>query len=142
MRTAYALYDAPMPALAALRALARAGFAPQDVALASALPPEGAGALAADRLLPRDLGPEPWGHAADEPRDDEATLARALEGRGLAPAEAAACAALVAHGGAHLVVCCCPTLAAPAAREALEAALPVTAEALAARRSARSAATT
>lgn len=129
MRNAFALYDAPMPALAALRALSRAGFAPGDVALVAARVPEEARALAADRLLPRDLGPEPWdGGSGDGEAPDEAAVARALEGRGLSPEDAATCAQGVARRGAHLVVVCCPTLSAPAAEAALEAALPTALE--------------
>lgn len=124
MRTAYALYDAPAPALAALRALARAGFAPADVAVLAARVPDEAHALAADRILPRDRGIEPWSDTPDPSLPDEPALARALEGRGLARDEAATCAEGVARRGAHLVVVCCPTLSAPAAEAALGAALP------------------
>lgn len=130
MRHVFALYDAPAPALAALRGLARAGFAPADVAVLAIDVPAEARALASDRLLPRELGPEPWtapGDAPDAtgtPTLDAAAVARALEARGLAPEDAAICAEGVARHGAHLVVVCCPTVSAPLAEAALDAALP------------------
>jgi len=124
MRYAFALYDAPMPALAALRGLARAGFAPADVAvLATDVPAEARG-LAGDRILPRDLGPEPWAPVDGALAMDEAAIVRALEARGLAPDDAATCAMGVARQRAHLVVVCCPTLSAPLAQAALDVAMP------------------
>jgi hypothetical protein len=114
MRTLITLFDAPVPARAAARALAAAGFSPADVLLLPPLPD-----------APASVPP------ADLPPGDPARLARGLIDRGVMPQDAA----LFAEGlrrGAILLVVAVPTLSAPIAAEAIAGALPPDPAALAA----------
>ena len=99
MRYVTALFDAPVPARTARRALEAAGFAPRDVALV----PEPAGEERA-----RD-----WAPGGDPPG-----LLAALRDLGVAEELAGAYAEGVARG-CILVVVRCPDLSAPAAAAAL-----------------------
>lgn len=123
MRILTALYDAPAPAAAALRALAAAGIAAPDLDLVAARPVPGAAhggdwmaeiALRAERFVDADAGPAMAG-----------ALAEALPGRGVPPERAAALAERVAAGDGWLVGVACPDALAARARRALWAAAAV-----------------
>lgn len=107
MRHVIALFDAPIPARAALRALAGAGFAPGDLACAASPDVPGASAYAAVRL----------------PAGEDA-LGRRLLSFGLEAADADTCAEGVSRRGAILVVATGPTLSADVARRVLDSAAP------------------
>lgn len=109
MRHVLALFDAPVPARAALLALAEAGFAPDDLTCAAAAGVPGAAGLA----------------AATVPAEEDA-LERRLRSLGLSEDDAATCAEGVARRGAILIVASGPTLSAEAARRAIEGAAPPT----------------
>ncbi len=122
MRTWIALYDAPLPAAAALCAVADAGCAPADVDALPA-PPGGlpqAGDWAAEVAL----------HAARlAPEDREtaraAAVAASLVARGVPADRAAAAAARVAAGRGWLVAVACPDAGAAAVERALSSAAPL-----------------
>jgi hypothetical protein len=107
MRHVLALFDAPIPAVSAVRALGAAGFAPADLW------------LAAEAALPgsSDLA------RTDLPAETTA-LATELESRGLDRDDAALCAEGVTRRGAILVLVRCPSAAAPVAERILAAAAP------------------
>lgn len=106
MRTLITLFDAPVPARAAARALVAAGFSPADMML---LPP-----------LPDAPTADP---PVDLPPGDPVRLARGLVDRGVMPQDAA----LFAEGlrrGAILLVVGVPTLSVPIAGEVIASVLP------------------
>ncbi len=107
MRHVLALFDAPVPAARAVRALAEKGFAADDVQLCA-------------RGEVPDIGARTSRDLPHEPR----ALQAALQDRGLGEDDAALCAEGVARRGAILVLVRCPTLSAPVAERLLAAALP------------------
>ncbi|MEO8085006.1 MAG: hypothetical protein ABI780_14380 [Ardenticatenales bacterium] len=123
MHTLTALFDAPMPAATALRALAAAGLAPADLGLVAARPLSDAAhggdfaaeiALRAERFVDVDARAALAG-----------ALAEALPERGVPMARAAGLADRVAAGEAWLVGAACPDALAAQARRALWAAAAV-----------------
>jgi len=107
MRNVIALFDAPGPALAALRGLRRAGFAAADMACVSARRLDEAEGIAARRM----------------PIERRA-LTRSLERLGLDTGDARTCAEGVEDRGAILVAVACPTLSAEAAAAIVRGAAP------------------
>ncbi len=107
MRHVLALFDAPVPARAALRALAAAGFAPDDLACVAASSVPETSALASARLP-----------------IEASALERRLRSYGLSSTAASTCAEGVVLRGAILVVATCPTLSAGGAQRALDGAAP------------------
>ena len=119
MRHVIALFDAPIPAIAALRTLADAGFTPDDLAcVANTAKP---GDILHDQGVP---GAAEYA-AATLPYDENA-LTRRLESCGLDSHDAATCAEGVARRGAILVVATGPTLSARVAERALDGSSPPT----------------
>jgi hypothetical protein len=107
MRHVLALFDAPVPAASALRALSVAGFAPTDLWLAAEAPLPNTQHLSRTDLPTDALG-----------------LQSELESRGLDRDDAALCAEGVTRRGAILVLVRCPSAAAPVAERILAAAAP------------------
>lgn len=122
MRTLIALYDAPLTAAAALRALAAAGFPPADV---DALPPPSglpqAGDWAAEVALRHAAAAPDAGDTAAR----AAAVAGALGARGVPADRAAAAAARVAEGRGWLVAVVAPDRRAALAERALTGAAPL-----------------
>ncbi len=106
MRTVAVLFDAPIPASAAARALVAAGFSPRDITLIPALP---------DLPMPH---PPP-----DLPPDDPARLVSGLLARGLPRADATFFAEGVRRGAILLTVAA-PSLSAPVAVDVIASTLP------------------
>ena len=115
MRTITALFDAPVPARAAARALVTAGFSPTDITLVPPLP----------GAQPFDFSQLPV--AGEDPRD----LVNVLGDLGVPEAEALFYAEGVRRGAILLVVTA-PTLSAPVAADVIAGALPPDPNALAA----------
>lgn len=109
MRYVTALYDAPIPAAAALQALRDAGFAAADIATAP--------------QPPTSSWPPSDEQVADLPTDDEPRLARALCDLGIDEEQAALYAEGVGRG-ALLIAVRTPTLSAGPAADALVSAGP------------------
>jgi len=107
MRNVTALFDAPIPARAAVRALVAAGFHPADIALAPGLPDVPAGHEA---LIPASAG-------------DPGALTEALAGRGVPEPDARFYEEGVRRGAILLVVTV-PTLSAPVAADIIASTLP------------------
>ena len=136
MRYVTALFDAPIPARAAIAALRDAGFSPRDMTVLPPLPRDdamGAESVIAPltddlTLHPDDVAPPPDELAPPPndlalPADDPRRLADALAALGVAPFDAA-CYAEGVRRGAILLVVATPTLSAPLAAAAIDSVLP------------------
>lgn len=127
MRYVAALFDAPIPARAALQALQARGFAAADVALLAEAELPGTAGLADGRLLPPSPPAGDWPGDDPPPPEawrDEPRLEAALRRRGIEEEDAATFAEGVARRGAILVLVSAPTASAPLAAEALAQTLP------------------